>query len=874
MAVFETWLRSDLKKPLVVQKLTGNLFSADNEGNKIGVEVLDNGAAASLSGSVYGYVIRADGATVTVTGTLSNNKAYIVLPSSVYSVVGQVSIVIKVGTTTVGACVAYVYRTTTDAIVDPGHVIPSISELLEKIGACEAAAAAANKVANLTVSAEAATGSTPDAVLSETGSPAHKHITFKLVKGDTGAVPNLSVGTVTTGAAGTNVSVTRRSGSPDTAPVFDFTIPKGDKGDTGDAFHIVKTYASVSAMNADYSGTDTHVGDYVMIVSSVEDPDNAKVYIKGSSAWSFVVDMSGATGIQGQQAYVWIRYADAEPTQDSDMKTTPSSWIGIYSGTASSAPTTYSSYTWYEIKGAKGNTGNTGAAAHIYIRYAADEPTQDSDMKTTADAWIGVYAGTASSAPTTYTSYTWYKIKGDPGSISNAYGNTLEMSSTDSTKISEAIAGKISAPGTAGTSGQVLTSDGQGGQSWQTPSGGTVTDVQEDGTSILSSGVANILTMTGAGSGSAGTKGLVPAPASGDSGKFLKGDGTWDNVPDPQTMTGATASAAGTGGLVPAPSAGANVLFLRGDGTWDNPPGSKLIVVDLDTVTNASGSYTHSTTVNGITADMKAVMVELGNPDAFLDTINIVTSTNAITLTCSSVAGTSTVKASLLFIATANAITSSEFDVLAGRIGTLSSLATTAKTDLVAAVNEVAGKIASIVANGTDFNNMKTGGTYCIYTNLHQPSGSSTSDMWGLIVFVNSSGTVVKQIAVSMTNDSDATYQRRFSNNAWSAWSSLSENVQMRKIAGYTTPTNNQRVLTFQSNICTKITAYGDANSRYLELFVRSSSTGENVAVQEIVKGSNMSYTTSGATITITSTGGNWGIVEQRFSGTGSITIS
>lgn len=32
-------------------------------------------------------------------------------------------------------------------------------------------------------------------------------------------------------------------------------------------------------------------------------------------------------------------------------------------------------------------------------------------------------------------------------------------------------------------------------------------------------------------SGSGGTKGLVPAPASGDSGKFLKGNGTWASVP-------------------------------------------------------------------------------------------------------------------------------------------------------------------------------------------------------------------------------------------------------------------------------------------------------------------------------------------------------
>ena len=79
---------------------------------------------------------------------------------------------------------------------------------------------------------------------------------------------------------------------------------------------------------------------------------------------------------------------------------------------------------------------------------------------------------------------------------------------------------------TGAASGQVLTYNGTG---WEgaTPSAGTVTDVQIDSTSIVSGGVANISTMTGAGSSAAGTKGLVPAPSAGDENKFLAGDGTW-----------------------------------------------------------------------------------------------------------------------------------------------------------------------------------------------------------------------------------------------------------------------------------------------------------------------------------------------------------
>jgi len=51
---------------------------------------------------------------------------------------------------------------------------------------------------------------------------------------------------------------------------------------------------------------------------------------------------------------------------------------------------------------------------HVFIKYAASQPTQDSDMKTTPDAWIGIYTGLVSSAPEHYTSYSWYNIKGDP----------------------------------------------------------------------------------------------------------------------------------------------------------------------------------------------------------------------------------------------------------------------------------------------------------------------------------------------------------------------------------------------------------------------------------------------------------------------------
>ena len=52
-------------------------------------------------------------------------------------------------------------------------------------------------------------------------------------------------------------------------------------------------------MNADFDNME--LGDYVMIASSVEIEDNAKLYTKGQTQWIFITDFSGATGIQGLQ---------------------------------------------------------------------------------------------------------------------------------------------------------------------------------------------------------------------------------------------------------------------------------------------------------------------------------------------------------------------------------------------------------------------------------------------------------------------------------------------------------------------------------------------------------------------------------------------
>lgn len=77
----------------------------------------------------------------------------------------------------------------------------------------------------------------------------------------------------------------------------------------------------------------------------------------------------GVYGDTGAQTYVWIKYAAIQPTSDSDMGDTPDNWIGIYTGLSSIAPTSYTAYAWYQYKGAKGDTGDASEITNQSVTY-------------------------------------------------------------------------------------------------------------------------------------------------------------------------------------------------------------------------------------------------------------------------------------------------------------------------------------------------------------------------------------------------------------------------------------------------------------------------------------------------------------------------
>lgn len=146
----------------------------------------------------------------------------------------------------------------------------------------------------------------------------------------------------------------------------------------------------------------------------------------GSTA-SFNVK-NGSRGSTGLQTRVWIRYAHVQPTQNSDMGTTPDEWIGIATNTSSSAPSSYTSYTWYKYKGDKGDTGDTGKGV--------SNITASRTSGTGAPGTTDTYTATVTYTDSSTSSYTFQVYNGEngtgTGTVKAASYNGNVYSSVDS----------------------------------------------------------------------------------------------------------------------------------------------------------------------------------------------------------------------------------------------------------------------------------------------------------------------------------------------------------------------------------------------------------------------------------------------------------
>lgn len=140
----------------------GRIFASnDSNALTLQIDVYQSGRQADLSGcGVVGYFVRADNSTVCINnGSALGGTATLTLPESCYAVEGGFKLVVKASAnggdvrTTIFCGYGYVTLSSTDRIIDPGHAIPSIDELLARIAEIEAATRNANSAAQSASSA-------------------------------------------------------------------------------------------------------------------------------------------------------------------------------------------------------------------------------------------------------------------------------------------------------------------------------------------------------------------------------------------------------------------------------------------------------------------------------------------------------------------------------------------------------------------------------------------------------------------------------------------------------------------------------------------------------------------------------------------------
>lgn len=143
------------------RSFASNLLGEGDIGcQKYGVRLLRNGEPEDIDGSVVGYFIRADGQTVTLTGEKDGNVGTVTLVESCFVAVGNFTLAIKITNASMSTTVRIVDGTIVDTmagdLVDPGSVIPDLSDYEDYAEAIEAAA---ETVEGLTLGTTKITGS-------------------------------------------------------------------------------------------------------------------------------------------------------------------------------------------------------------------------------------------------------------------------------------------------------------------------------------------------------------------------------------------------------------------------------------------------------------------------------------------------------------------------------------------------------------------------------------------------------------------------------------------------------------------------------------------------------------------------------------------
>lgn len=245
-----------------------------------------------------------------------------------------------------------------------------------------------------------------------------------------------------------------------------YTISYNDN--TTDSFNVTNG-RGIDNISWSESGTQ---GDGMTHTGTISYNDNTT---------STIIFHDGVKGDTGEQTYVWFKWAQNYPTQDSDMQNSVAPYIGIYSGLSSTAPTDYTAYAWYQYKGDKGDTGDTGDYIDPVVSF-----------------------GTSTAAATE--PQTWYS---SPSSISYAAGNFIWQKTQYTLHNAQTV---------QSTEKKIIGYIGQNGSG-----SGTVTQITFNGTAFQDDGTGNVpMTVDAA------DVGAIADPATKANGQVLTYDSSAD----------------------------------------------------------------------------------------------------------------------------------------------------------------------------------------------------------------------------------------------------------------------------------------------------------------------------------------------------------
>lgn len=404
-------------------------------------------------------------------------------------------------------------------------------------------------------------------------------------KGDAGISPTVTVGTTTTGVAGTDASVTVDSTSTTSNTILDFTIPQGKDGTK---WFYNKTATDGSSLKSEGG----NVGDYC-IISTGEIYTLTSIDSSENETWTDTgINITGPTGDKGTSGSKWYLGTISSPTistissdpvlsgvtlNSGDDYLGQDNYVYVYSGTAWTKSTTYlggsSSGTEvsFDTTGtALGSLSNNAATIYSLTSGTGISLSEGSDTITISTTGASISATVGSTTTTDITTL----VQGSNVTFDTSTKGSLTISSTSSGGAS-ALSGLSDASISSATTGQVLTYDASANK-WENKNPSVTVD-EITGTLYVSKGGTGQTSFTtnGVVIGN-GTNALGVTPAPTTSGQVLTWNGTSFEFDTP--TTGVSIESAGT------TQGSANTINFTGSGV------SVSTASGVSTVTVSGGS--------------------------------------------------------------------------------------------------------------------------------------------------------------------------------------------------------------------------------------------------------------------------------------------